>query len=233
MRVLVTRPKEGAEDSAKILRARGHVVLTASLIEIRFLDGSDISFDGVQAILATSSNGVHALARRAERRDIPLFAVGAQTARAARDAGFTIVRSADGDARSLADALLDWAMPNTGALLHAAGAETKGQLAETLLARGFDVRTEVLYDAIAAPELPAEALLALEAGELDAVLLFSPRSARIFADCVVKASAAEKCATLSAFCISEAAVKGLAPLVFRALHVATRPDQETLLALLG
>jgi uroporphyrinogen-III synthase len=233
MRVLVTRPKEDAEETAVRLRARGHTVLIAPLIEIRFVDGPEIPFGGVQAILATSSNGVHALARRTSRRDVPLFAVGAQTARAAHSSGFATVKSADGDARALAAATVNWAKPNAGALLHAAGAETKGALAESLRAAGFEVRTEVLYDAIGVNELSTNVLIALTAGNLDAVLLFSPRSARIFSDCVVKADVADSCTALEALCISAVAADKLSALPFRAVHVAKRPDQEALLALLG
>ena len=233
MRVLVTRPKEDAEETAVRLRARGHTVLIAPLIEIRFVDGPEIPFGGVQAILATSSNGVHALARRTSRRDVPLFAVGAQTARAAHSSGFATVKSADGDASALAAATVNWAKPNAGALLHAAGAETKGALAESLRAAGFEVRTEVLYDAIGVNELSTNVLIALTAGNLDAVLLFSPRSARIFSDCVVKADVADSCTALEALCISAVAADKLSALPFRAVHVAKRPDQEALLALLG
>src|SRR5277367_2328472 len=115
MRVLVTRPKDDAEETAAKLRARGHAVLVAPLIEIRFADGPEISLDGIQAVLATSSNGVQALARRTDRRDVPLFAVGTQTAHAARSAGFSTVKSADGDAHALAAATANWAKPNAGA----------------------------------------------------------------------------------------------------------------------
>jgi uroporphyrinogen-III synthase len=232
MRLLVTRPKDDAEETAARLRARGHTTLIAPLIEIRFVDGPEILLEGVQAILATSSNGVQALARRTSRRDVPLFAVGAQTSRVARDAGFFTMKSADGDARALAVAVMGWAKPNAGTLLHAAGAETKGDLAESLGAAGFKVRTEVLYDAVGANELPIDVLIALTAGNLDAVLLFSPRSAGIFSDCVVKAGAADKCTALEALCISAAAADKLSALPFRAVHVAKRPDQKALLALL-
>jgi uroporphyrinogen-III synthase len=233
MRILVTRPKDDAKETAARLRARGHTVLVAPLIEIRFADGPEISLEGVQAVLATSSNGVCALARRTHRRDVPLFAVGAQTAQAAREAGFSTVRSADGDARALAAATVAWAKPNAGTLLHVAGAETKGELAELLRSARFEVRTEMLYDAVGVNELSADALMALKAGALDTVLLFSPRSARIFSDCVVKAGMADRCATLTALCISPATAVALTALPFRSVHVAKRPDQEALLALLG
>lgn len=233
MRVLVTRPKEDAEETAELLRARGHTALVAPLIEIQFIDGPEVSFEGVQAILATSSNGVHALVRRTSRRDVPLFAVGAQTARAARDAGFTVVKSADGDAQALVARTVERAKPDAGILLHAAGSETKGELAESLRAAGFEVRISVLYDAVAVNSLPPEVVALLAVDEIiDAVLLYSPRSARIFSDCMVKAGITAKCAALTAFCISPATADVLVALPFRAVLVAKNPDQAALLALL-
>lgn len=232
MRVLVTRPKIDADETAWLLKARGHVPLVAPLMEIKFRDGPEISLSGVQAILATSSNGVTALAKRTTLRDVPVFAVGPQTASVARDAGFQIVRTADGDASALAGATRNWARPGDGALLHAAGAETKGELAGKLSRNGFDVRTAVLYDAVAVPELPPACKSALENDVLDAVLSFSPRSSRIFSDCVVKAGLAEKCGRLIGCFISNAAADSVDPLIFRAVHVAESPNQEAVLKLL-
>jgi uroporphyrinogen-III synthase len=176
---------------------------------------------------------VRALARRTQRRDVPLFAVGHQTAGAAKDAGFSTVKSAGGDVQALAAAAVKWAKPVSGALLHAAGAETKGELGESLRTAGFEVRTEILYEAVRVDEIPPDALMALKTGNLDAVLLYSPRSARIFSDGVVKAGVAEQCAALMALCISPATAAALAALPFRTVHVAKRPDQEALLALVG
>ena len=70
MRVLVTRPEDDARETAVRLKALGHEPILAPLISIRFIDGPDIDLAGVQALIATSSNGVRALARRTSRRDI-------------------------------------------------------------------------------------------------------------------------------------------------------------------
>jgi uroporphyrinogen-III synthase len=226
MRVLVTRPSGDGEATAALLHARGHEALLAPLMAIRFHDGADIALDGVQAILATSANGVRALARRTTRRDVPLFAVGRQTAQEARMHGFATVRSADGDGADLAKAAMGWAKPQDGALLHVAGTNTKGDLAASLRASGFEVRIAVLYDAVAADALPDEAVQAIRNGALDAVLLFSPRGARIFANL----AAGLDCSGVTAVCISEAAAKALGGLALRAVLVAERPDQDALLA---
>lgn len=222
MRVLITRPEEDAARIAKLLAERGHIPVVAPLLRVRFLDGPEIALDGVQAILATSANGVRALARRTARRDVPLFAVGPQTAGEASAAGFAIVRNAQGDAAALARATRGWAAPGGGALLHVKGAEGDGALAHLLQQAGYAVRSVVLYDVAA-----TDAALDLDA--IDAALFFSPRSARIFRE----RAAGLSTGAVTAVCISQATAEALAPLVFRAVRVAAAPNQAALLDCLG
>jgi len=233
MRVLLTRPKEDARIVAEQLREAGHEILSAPLLSVRFHDGPPLDLDGVQGVLATSANGVRALARRSERRDLPLFAVGPQTAKAARLAKFEHVKSADGDAAALAETVPRWARAENGVMLHAAGAQGEGRLAALLGAKGFTIRTEFLYDVVAADSLPAAVVEALSAGTLDAALFFSPRSARVFKDCIVRASLAQTCPCVIAVCISNAAADALSPLVFAQCLIATKPNQDALLECLA
>jgi len=232
MRVLVTRPKDDADEIAARLRARGHDVLIAPLLDIRFRDGANIPLADIQAVLATSANGVRALARRTPHRTIPIYAVGPQTAAEAARLGFANIRDAQGDARALAEAVQHWADPAQGALLHAAGADTKGDLVARLRAAGFTARTETLYDALAVAALPAPVRQALEQDRLDAVLLFSPRSARILAEGIEAAGLSAACARLIAAAISPAAAAPLAGLPFTDIRAAGAPNQESLLSLL-
>ena len=232
MRVLVTRPKDDAAETAATLKSLGHEVLIAPLLEIQFRAGADLSLDGVQAVFVTSANGIRALARRTNKRDIEILAVGAQSAETARQVGFANVRHADGDARALADLVIANLKPENGALFHAAGAETRGRLAETLSAQGFVIRSEVLYDAVAAKALPPTVQAALAQGAVDAALFFSPRTAQIFADIAVREGLSDSCLTLGALCISRATADELQSLSFRQVQTASRPDQNALLALL-
>src|SRR5579864_2318694 len=123
MRVLVTRPEGDARETAARLKALGHQPIVAPLISIKFIDGPDIDLTRVQALIATSSNGVRALARRTRRHDIALFAVGQQTAETARQEGFAKVHSADGDAVALENLVASSVVAGTGALIHATGSE--------------------------------------------------------------------------------------------------------------
>ena len=230
MRILVTRPAEDGAQIALRLAEMGHQAVMAPLLAVRFHPGPSLELGDVQAILATSANGVRALAQRSGVREIPLFAVGPQTALAAERAGFLRVRNAAGDAAVLAEKTRHWAHPEAGVLLHAASAEGGSQLAETLSGQGFTVRREILYQVDVVTELPAEVILAIEQGALDAALFFSPRSARVFADCATRA--ALSMAELIAICISQHTAKELEQLNFSSIKVASAPNQDALLACL-
>ncbi len=227
MRVLITRPEEDAVRIAEILKVRGHEPVIAPLLRTNFHDGPEISLDGVQAILATSANGVRALVRRTPRRDVNLFAVGPQTEEEARAHGFTSVRNANGDSRTLAAATREWASPGKGILLHVKGAEADGTLATVLKADGFDVRTLVLYD-VADIGLPENARARLVNREIEAALFFSARSARLFTDRAVGLPLEN----VIAACISASTADALTPLNFKKIRIAAAPNQDSLLACL-
>jgi len=225
MRILVTRPREDGEAIAARLKAAGHAPLLAPLLEPRWFDGAVLDLAGIDAILATSANGVRALVRRTARRDIPIFAVGPQTAEEARAAGFARIENADGDARALAAAVPRWLA--RGTLLHVCGEQNEGALAETLTATGYAVRREILYVVEARP-LPDDAAQALRDGAVDAALFFSPRSARIF----MEQADGMPLHNVSAVCISPATAAAVPQAVFREIRIAPKPNQDALLALL-
>lgn len=231
MHILVTRPLEDGRDIAALLAGRGHRAVLAPLLEPRFLDGPLLEEQGgelenVQALLATSANGIRAFIRRSARRDLPVFAVGPQTAHAALKSGFADVRSADGDAKALAAATRRWASPQ-GILLHVCAQDAPGALAESLTAAGFSVRRCALYAIEPATRLPPEAAIALKQGALDAVMFFSPRTARIFGG--LADTLPTEC--LTAFCISPATAQALTRSRFAKIAVAEKPNQDAMLAL--
>jgi uroporphyrinogen-III synthase len=232
MRLLVTRPHDDAESFASLLRARGHEPIVAPLMEVHFFSGAAIALGGVQALLATSANGVRAIAARTSRRDVSLYAVGPQTAEAARQAGFPIVLSGEGDSTALVETVARDADPAKGTLLHAAGTETAGRVRQALQAHGFRVETEILYEAKPAEVLPATAADNLRADALDGVLLFSPRSAKTFAALVNTAGLSAHCGRLVAFCISAATAEGLSGLNFSRVAIAGAPNQDAILDLI-
>jgi uroporphyrinogen-III synthase len=229
---LVTRPQEDAAGITSALTARGFAVAVEPMLEIVIRRGVALPLDGVQGILATSANGVRALAANLEGRDLPVWAVGDATAACARSLGFTQVESAGGDVDTLAALVAGRVDPAKGALLHAAGSAVAGDLAGRLGSQGFTIRREVLYQAQTA-QVASPALLDLLAGErLDLALFFSPRTASTFATLTRRAERAERCRTITAYALSPAVAEALAALPWRAIHAAPRPEQDSLLAVI-
>lgn len=232
MRVLVTRADDQGRATKARLEAAGHDGVVAPLTRI-VLDGDvDLDLDGVQAILVTSLNGIAALALNgaAERlRALPLLAVGDRTARAARDRGFAIVASAAGDRHALADLAAATLDPTAGTLLWAAGADRTPDLADDLRGRGFTVAIAELYRAEAVSTLPDGVAADLAGGRIDAIAVYSPRSAEILVEALEARGFSPTSSRFRIHAISEATAEPLRRAGYDRVVVAERPDEPGLL----
>lgn len=167
-----------------------------------------------------------------------MLAVGEATAEEARARGFTAVIAAEGDAAALAALVAERLDPAAGPLLLAVGAGYALDLAAALRRRGFRVLRRIAYTAEPAGILPAAARDALGRGEVVAALFFSPRSAECAMAAFRAAGLPDACTRdLEALAISPrvaaAAARAAAPSGWRAVRIAARPDQGSLLDLLG
>lgn len=218
--LLMTRPREAAERFVASLppdlRARLSPVF-APLIEIAAIDVS-IRFDDARGIIFTSANGVAVAATLTDRRDLPCYCVGEATTRAAQDAGWR-AECAGEDARTLVQTLI--AAPPATPLLHLRGAHASSDVAADLSLAGCATRVQAIYDQKLLP-LSDAALVALDGTDPVIVPLFSPRTARQFANCVTGR------APLLLAAISQAAAKPLCSLTFSGLQVAERPDARAM-----
>jgi uroporphyrinogen-III synthase len=234
MRILVTRPEPDASHEAAAVAARGHAPVLAPLLAIETLADVPLQLDGAQALLVTSRNALRALAAHRQlgaALELPLFAVGEATARQALTLGFADVTAGAGTGAALAQLVSQDLKPEGGALVHLAGETLAFDLKSALEAQGFLVRAPVLYRAVPAAALPPEASTLLKGGKLDGAILMSPRTARIFADLLVRADAVTQAKSLVCYCLSEAVAEVVIPLGF-AVRIAARPREEDVLALL-
>jgi uroporphyrinogen-III synthase len=230
MQVLITRPVEDSGPLAALLAARGVVAVGEPLLAIRPIPGAAPDLDGVQALLFTSANGARAFAAASARRDLSVFAVGDATAEAARRLGFGRVESAGGAVEALAALAAARLDPGGGDLLHAAGSVVAGDLAALLGPRGFRVRRAVLYAAEPAAAISPATAAALRERRIDAAFFFSPRTAARFVTLVRAVRLDETCGAVTAFSLSPAVARELAPIVWARVIVAATPDQAALLA---
>lgn len=236
MRLMITRPSQDAASLAERLLNLGHEVVLEPLLEICFRAGVVVPLNGAAAILATSANGVRAIAGASGRRDLPVFAVGDATAREARAAGFDRVVSAAGDVDSLAATVVDNLNPAAGHLVHAAGTRVAGDLHGLLTAHGFRIERVALYEARTAKMLSQSGAEAIKRGEIDGVLLFSPRTASTFVRLINDAGINPACRGIIAYCLSPAIAQAVAQrpddLTWRNVCQAAHPDEGSLLELL-
>lgn len=228
--VLVTRPEPEARETARRLRALGYRPVLAPMLTITPVPARLPRPEAVQAIIAGSMNAVRALP--AAYRPVPLLAVGDATAEAARARGFRAVRSASGDARDLAALAARVLDPAGGTLLLPTRPGEGLRLAADLRGQGFAVLRRLVYAATPVATLPGRARAALARGAIDTAVFFSASAARTFARIVRGGAVAGRLRGVTALAISEAAAAALGDLEFRAVRVASRPDQDSLLALL-
>jgi len=234
MRVLVTRAEPEAERTAALLTARGHQALVTPLVAPQPIP-ADLEARGIAAVAITSARTVAMMPEglRAALRPVPAFSVGDRTAAALRDSGFTDVRSAAGDIEALAGLIRSAALPAGATVLHPGGEERTGDLAAMLAGGGLTVVSPNVYRMVAAGTLPEATRQALTAGDIDAVLHYSPRSARIFADLVSGAHLANAARRPLHACLSSAVARALEPLAAPRVISAVHPDEASLLDLLA
>lgn len=225
--VLVTRPEPGGSATAAFLRERGYVPVLAPCLTIEPLPATFPS--RCDAIVIASAQALPGLPHAFH--PVPLFAVGDATADRARHAGFQRVHSASGTAKELA-ALVARTMPHAARLLLPCGEGHSLDLARALRLAGLKVSRRVVYRSAPAPFLAPAAQAALDAEEIDRVMIFSPATARRFASLVTSAGLARTLHRAIAVAISPAAAAPLARLGFEAIRTAVSPDQDHMLSLL-
>jgi len=235
MRLLVTRPEPDAIKLRAVLEAMGHEATVEPLLSVSFEASDAIDLDGVEALIATSRNALRALrstAILARARMLPLFTVGKATAAEARALGFEMVVAGAGTASALVAQIVSVVDPAAGLLLHLAGDRLAVDLKSELEPHGFRVRSFIVYRMRAATQFGDEVVEQLAMGEIDGVILLSPRTAAVYAKLVAKHGLAASVRPLTHFCLSAAVARRLEPLGEVAVGIASAPTLEEVLALI-
>ena len=235
MAVLVTRPHPDGEATAASLRARGFAALSAPMLRFEplpFHDDEDVQYGAVVATSANALRGIEAQLAGTALLKLPLFAVGEHTAAAARQAGFTNVMTASGDAGTLRDLVAESVkskmLKKASPLLYLAGADLARDLAGELGEKGFSVVTQTTYKMVPAKHLPREVCDAFVAGEIEAVLHYSRRSARAFLEAARDGGVEISALALPQCCISAAVASIVREAGAGQVAVAASPDENAL-----
>lgn len=209
MRLAVMRPKDKLEESILLAREMGLDVVAASPLRIEVNDGPE--FDAflrsvkkgeVDVVILTSSTGVEALARMAERRGVDVasllsstyrIAIGPLTAKAMKAKGIGVDAipeeySSEGLVREMGHEL---AYKRVHLLRSSHGERI---LYDGLAAAGAEVTEVVLYNLVPDPTAPEVRYLVAEsmAGRVDAFAFSSSLSAASFIEAAEKVASREE-----------------------------------------
>ncbi len=241
MAVLVTRPFPDNETTAAALRERGVDVLLAPMLRfepVAFEDDGATRYDGVMVTSANALRAVDAHPDKARWLDLPLFAVGAHTADAARTIGFQQIIAGNSGASGLPGLVAAHfsdkqkgksrrATPRT--LLYLAGADRAHDLSDELDRHGIGLVTHTVYAMVAIARLPVAVCDAFAADRVEAILHYSRRSARAFV-AAARADGVEISAlALPQCCISDSVATALRETGAAQLVVARSPDETAML----
>ncbi|PDQ17444.1 uroporphyrinogen III synthase [Mesorhizobium sanjuanii] len=231
VRVLVTRPEPGASRTARRLRDMGFQPILLPLTETVAVDAGAVPDDAV-AVAVTSANALrHApKALIAALAALPCHAVGRRTAQAAREAGFVSVSEGSGDAEALADALAGSLSGKTIAYL--CGRVRFATFEERLEAAAVHVRAVETYDTLALDYPDADIIDRLAGQPVEMVLLYSAKAAAAVRTLIERPELHDLFEKTRFLALSGRIAAALGDIFSERIHIAKKPDEEALLALL-
>ena len=232
MRVLITQPAQEAAVSAKALAARGHEPIAIPLVTVERESSPNINLASAQGFLATSPEGVRALAEHVGVRTFPIFVESELSAAEARRLGFKEVLAAKDDAQDLARLIERTLKPANGALVYACSTAAPVNLSAMLGNMGFAVRPLPLYSIKRVAEIPAALREKLNSREIDAALFLSPDEARAFVTLLQREETAPVTAGLKTVAATPAIAAPLRALNGASVTVAAASDPTSIWATL-
>ncbi len=227
--VLVTRPMEEATPTAEKLEALGHRVIIAPMIQIDPVSFEIPSED--RSLIVTSKNGARLGLANIGNKDRPIFAVGEETANEARKLGFTNVTAGPGTARQLVPILLECGVTDKRKYTHLAGNVISYNIADVLRGEGLDADTCVTYQSRPLRAFSAGVQEALEEGEINVALFYSPRTATTFEEAAAEYGRSDWLSKMDAVALSTRVAQNLIG-PWRSVRYAIIPTEKALFSLL-
>jgi uroporphyrinogen-III synthase len=197
--VLVTRAAGLSPPCLTRLRARGRPVLQQPLLQTQVLTTDIPATSDYQAVIVSSGIALDMLAAASPARELPLYVVGAASARAAEKVGFVHITSA-ATAASLAAKIRADLDPEEGLLLYVAGKHRARDMSRLL--SGFAVELVEAYAAQQTQRFSAAIRKALKRGRVNTVTIYSARAAVAFVAAARRGGVARQARQATAICLS-------------------------------
>ncbi len=226
--VLLTRTQPGTMQSARRLEQMGYRPLINPVLEVRPTAQKPPSLSGVQAIIASSANGISFLPMLNGAYDLPLFCLdGASLEKASALGMVGKIHTCDGDGEALARLVQEQISPEDGPLLWVHGRHIAFDIDMLLIQSGYQVHDWVAYETHPVSKLGDKTIKALRHKEIQVALFHSARGAKNFASLVRKQRIPAEHVT--AIGISKKACEPLMGAAFSRVIYASVPNETSLL----
>ncbi|PLP56782.1 uroporphyrinogen III synthase [Mesorhizobium loti] len=233
-RVLVTRPEPGAGRTAARLRELGFEPVVLPLSETRALAVAlEPLPETAAALLVTSANAIRHASADVLRQlaDLPCHVVGPKTAAMARAAGLSVVETGSGGARQLAGVIAPALAGRP--VVYLCGRVRFPDFEMFLGAQGIEVLPVETYDTLPVDYPGNVAATRLAGRPVQMALLYSARAAQAYSMLVQRPELARYFEETRVLALSARVAHAVSAVFPGRLAVATAPDEEALLALLG
>ena len=174
--ILTTRPESDSLKDVAYLKDKGFEAISSPLLTIRALGAELPSIKDFDSVVLTSQHAA-SLIKDKDVLALPCFAVGEATAQAASEAGFKSIISGESNARDLTEIIKKNPFKR---LLWLSGQDISYDIKAGLEADKIVCERYPLYKAELVDDFTPEALTALKAGDVGAVLIHSARTGEQF-----------------------------------------------------
>ncbi|MGX5801535.1 uroporphyrinogen-III synthase [Bradyrhizobium sp. Arg314] len=233
VRVLVTRPEPGASRTARRLEAEGFQPVLLPLTETSALPvEAAIGADAV-AVTVTSANAVRHASKEmiAALVSLPCHAVGKRTAEACRAVGFLSVTEGPGDAEALVDAIAGGLAGK--AIVFLCGRVRFPVFEQRLAMAGVQVQAIETYDTAGIDYDDADVLARLSNLPVEAALLYSAKASAALVNLMARPALRHVFEKAEFLALSARVAEPLDGVVRQTIRIASRPEEDALLALLS
>jgi len=232
-RVLLTRPQKDSELLAEEVAELGYGGVIEPLLILKPTFELPPDLTDIQAIMLTSAHALSFLDRAsysvAGLLHYPCFCVGSSTAAAATKFGFQSVHDAEGDGLALAARIKASLFPAKGKILHIAAHALDRSSRDEIVKSGFNILNWTTYTADTATTLSPMVLRMFREGTLDAILLFSTRTAETLKRLIVQHGLETCCKSVIALGISDSVAEAAGDFPWRRRIAASLPTEDAVL----
>ena len=191
----------------------------------------------LHGLVITSRNALRCLeeiGNLPDYHDLPLFAVGKNSARLYRETGFKKVVEGAGRARDLVP-LLKAAFVGTQhpQIYHPTATKKAFDLGPPLAQTGIRLIEQIVYETSPAKNLSSKAIDAITLNKLDGVVLMSPQSAKYFHALIRQNQLEDQMSEISCLCLSTNVADALGQMPNKRKLIAPEPNRMGIMSLIG